>query len=59
MTEPETLGEFDIIEPGAFKTQIGKTVPVWNQEHTKKIGTATVLDEDGTMSIELTSGDNV
>lgn len=38
--------------PGAFESQIGKKVPVLN-ENREIIGEATVLDEDGGMSIKI------
>jgi hypothetical protein len=43
----------EIIAPDAFKDQVGKTVPVWNEDHTRQIGTATVLDADGQMEVTL------
>jgi hypothetical protein len=46
----------EVIAPGAFRDQVGKTVPVWNADHTKQIGTATVIDEDGALDVLLPDG---
>lgn len=50
--EPETLGEYDIVAPGAFKHNVGKTVPVLDTDKVR-IGTATVIDADGKILVRL------
>lgn len=43
----------DVILPGAFKNQVGKTVPVLSEDKTTQLGTATVTHEDGNLSVRM------
>lgn len=48
----------EVILPGAFDAVVGDTVPVYIEagEERARVGTATVLDADGRLSLEFYDG---
>lgn len=53
--EPERLGPHDVIAPGAFASQVGKIVPLYDDtsdaEPREIIGFAKIVGEDGTVQV--------